>query len=209
MVYKREQIEKAVKAKGYVWFEGPKDFDVNIVGIRNNAPAIADKVTNVFDDCMTLSFKEGGVWKFYCWAITTDPGTKAVKEFSNPNATIKVATLFSGIGAIEHSLKRLNLRHEIIFAGDISCCYFLESYILTPSLNRNPLISNALFFVFGLTTFASDKNPHSTSLNTVASIFPILSPISRLNCVHITVDLIAVSIFVVSRFKFHHSTTAK
>ena len=48
MVYKKEQIEKAVKAKGYVWFEGPKDFDVNIVGIRNNAPAIADKVTNVF-----------------------------------------------------------------------------------------------------------------------------------------------------------------
>ena len=42
-----------------------------------------------------------------------------LKEFSNPNATIKVATLFSRIGAIEHSLKRLNLRHEIIFAGDI------------------------------------------------------------------------------------------
>jgi DNA (cytosine-5)-methyltransferase 1 len=42
-----------------------------------------------------------------------------LKEFSKPNATIKVATLFSGIGAIEHSLKRLNLRHEIIFAGDI------------------------------------------------------------------------------------------
>ena len=42
-----------------------------------------------------------------------------LKEFSNSNATIKVATLFSGIGAIEHSLKRLNLRHEIIFAGDI------------------------------------------------------------------------------------------
>jgi len=42
-----------------------------------------------------------------------------LKEFSNSNATIKVATLFSGIGAIEHSLKRLNLKHEIIFAGDI------------------------------------------------------------------------------------------
>ena len=88
--YTREQIEKAVKAKKYVWFEGAKDFDVNIVGVRNNAPAIADKVTNIFDDCMTLSFKEDGVWKFYCWMITTDPGTKAVKEFHNPNGVARV-----------------------------------------------------------------------------------------------------------------------
>jgi hypothetical protein len=88
--YTKEQIEKAVKSKKYVWFEGAKDFDVNIVGVRNNATAIADKVTNVFDDCMTLSFKEGGVWKFYCWMITTDPGTKAVKEFSNPNGVARV-----------------------------------------------------------------------------------------------------------------------
>ncbi|MBK7149057.1 MAG: DNA (cytosine-5-)-methyltransferase [Bacteroidetes bacterium] len=41
------------------------------------------------------------------------------KEFSNPNAEIRVATLFSGIGAIEHALKRLNLNHSIVFAGDI------------------------------------------------------------------------------------------
>ena len=88
--YTREQIEKAVKAKKYVWFEGAKDFDVNIVGVRNNAPAIADKVTNIFDDCMTLSFKEDGIWKFYCWMITTDPGTKAVKEFHNPNGVARV-----------------------------------------------------------------------------------------------------------------------
>ena len=88
--YTKEQIEKAVKSKKYVWFEGAKDFDVNIVGVRNNVATIADKVTNVFDDCMTLSFKEGGVWKFYCWAITTDPGTKAVKEYHNPNGVARV-----------------------------------------------------------------------------------------------------------------------
>jgi DNA (cytosine-5)-methyltransferase 1 len=32
---------------------------------------------------------------------------------------IKVATAFSGIGAIEHALKRLNVDHEIEFACDI------------------------------------------------------------------------------------------
>ena len=37
-MYTREQIESAVKAKGYVWFEDSnnKGYDVNIVGIRNN-----------------------------------------------------------------------------------------------------------------------------------------------------------------------------
>ena len=91
-MYTKEQIEAAIKAKGYVWFNDDKNkgYDVNIVGVRNNATAIADKVTNVFDDFMTLSFKEGGVWKFYQWAITTDPGTKAVKEFSNPNGVARV-----------------------------------------------------------------------------------------------------------------------
>ncbi len=41
------------------------------------------------------------------------------KKFSQSSATINVATLFSGIGAIEQALKRLKLKHKIIFAGDI------------------------------------------------------------------------------------------
>lgn len=43
--------------------------------------------------------------------------TKSAFRF--PDATIRLGTLFSGIGAIEHALRRLNLRHEIVFAGDI------------------------------------------------------------------------------------------
>jgi DNA (cytosine-5)-methyltransferase 1 len=41
------------------------------------------------------------------------------KEFCNPNATIKIGTMFSGIGAIEYALKRLNLETDIQFASDI------------------------------------------------------------------------------------------
>lgn len=86
MDYTREQIEKAVKAKGYTWFSdnSNKSYDVNIVGIRNNAPSVADKVTNVFDDRLTISFKdEKGNWQFYSWMATTDPGKKGVMEFHN------------------------------------------------------------------------------------------------------------------------------
>ena len=81
MSYKREQIEQTVKSKGYVWFEGTKDFDVNIVGVRNSSTG--DKVTNVFDDFLTVSYKEGGEWKFQIWPATTDPGKKGVMEYHN------------------------------------------------------------------------------------------------------------------------------
>lgn len=86
MCYTRNQIETAVKSKGYVWFSDPnkKGYDVNIVGVRNNAPSVADKVTNVFDDCLTISFlDEKGVEQFYCWSATTDPGKKGVIQFHN------------------------------------------------------------------------------------------------------------------------------
>lgn len=41
------------------------------------------------------------------------------KIFSNMSAEINIATLFSGIGSVEHALSRLKLKHKIIFAGDI------------------------------------------------------------------------------------------
>jgi hypothetical protein len=83
MCYTREQVEAAVKAKGYVWFEDAKNkgFDVNIIGVRN--AATGQKVTNLFDDCITVSYKEGGELKFHCWPATTDPGKKGVMEYHN------------------------------------------------------------------------------------------------------------------------------
>ncbi|MCD8423586.1 DNA (cytosine-5-)-methyltransferase [Tenacibaculum finnmarkense] len=41
------------------------------------------------------------------------------KEFKFPKRKTKIATLFSGIGAIEYAFKRLKLDTEIIFASDI------------------------------------------------------------------------------------------
>jgi hypothetical protein len=81
MNYTKDKIEAAVKAKGYVWFEGAKDFDVNIVGVRNSDTGNA--VTNAFDDRITVSYKENGNWVFKEWIITTDPGKKGVMEYHN------------------------------------------------------------------------------------------------------------------------------
>lgn len=83
MSYNREKIEKAVKSKGYVWFEDVqnKGFDINIVGVRNSSTG--QTVTNVFDDVLTVSYKENGEWKFHQWSATTDPGKKGVMEYHN------------------------------------------------------------------------------------------------------------------------------
>ena len=40
-------------------------------------------------------------------------------DFSKPDNTIRIGTVFSGIGAIEHAFQRLGLNHKIMFAGDI------------------------------------------------------------------------------------------
>jgi len=90
MSYTREQIEAAVKSKGYVWFEDSanKGFDVNIVGVRNSSTGT--KVTNLFDDHLTVSYKENGEWKFFVWAATTDPGKKGVLEYHNKDGVARL-----------------------------------------------------------------------------------------------------------------------
>ena len=102
MLYSREKIESAVKSKGYVYFEDPtnKGYDVNIIGVRNTTTG--NKVTNVFDDILTLSYKDDkGVWQYHEWMNTTEPGKKGVMEYHNPNG---VARLVEGQYRGSHAL---------------------------------------------------------------------------------------------------------
>ena len=102
MSYTKEQIETAVKSKGYVWFEDAanKGYDVNIVGIRNTATG--EKVTNAFDDYLTISYKENGQWKCHVWPATTDPGKKGVMEYHNKDG---VARLVEGQYRGSHTMR--------------------------------------------------------------------------------------------------------
>ena len=40
-------------------------------------------------------------------------------SFQYPERIVRIGTVFSGIGAIEHAFQRLGLKHKIMFAGDI------------------------------------------------------------------------------------------
>ena len=100
--YTREQIETTVKAKGYKWFEdnSNKGYDVNIVGVRNSETK--GRVTNAFDDCITISYKIDGEWQFHCFPCTTDPGTHWVENILNDRG---VAILKPGQYRGSHKLR--------------------------------------------------------------------------------------------------------
>ena len=85
------QVRNAVLAKGHKWFEDAanKGYDVNIVGIRNSSTGKV--VTNVFDDTITISYKdEKGVWQFHKWMNTTEPGKKGVQQYHNVNGVARL-----------------------------------------------------------------------------------------------------------------------
>ena len=115
MKYTKEQIEKAVKSKGYVWFEdnGNKGYDVNIVGIRNSNTG--QNVTNVFDDLLTVSYKENGQWVTKSWSATTDPGKKGVMQYHN---SAGVARLVEGQYRGSHQLGLHQGKYEALRQKD-------------------------------------------------------------------------------------------
>lgn len=62
-------------------------------------------------------------------------------KFSQPDRIVRLGTLFSGIGAIEHAFQRLNLKHKIVFAGDIdSNCK--KSYFANYKIDENDWFSD-------------------------------------------------------------------
>jgi len=99
IMYTREQIQKAVEALGYRYFTSG-DFNVNIVGVRNSETQ--GRVTNAFDDKITISYKVDGEWCFECFDCTTDPGTHWVENIMRKEG---VAVLKPGQYSKSHKLR--------------------------------------------------------------------------------------------------------
>ena len=79
--FTREQIQLTLEGKGYKYFTGGQ-WDVNIVGIRNSTTK--NRVTNAFDDKLTISYKnENDEWCYHEYNCTTDPGTHWVENLLN------------------------------------------------------------------------------------------------------------------------------
>ena len=114
-MYTREQIKTAIKTKGYKWFENGT-YNLNIVGVRNSETK--NKVTNRFDDKITISYmKESSwnpiklKWKFFCFDCTTDPGTHWVKNILNSKG---VAILKPGQYRGSHKIRLHQGKYEAL-----------------------------------------------------------------------------------------------
>ena len=103
MKHTREKIAEVMASKGYKYFtdDNNKTYDVNIIGIRNDETQ--GRVTNVFDDTMTISYKnEDGEWQYHEFNCTTDPGTHWVENILNDRG---VAILKPGQYRGSHKLR--------------------------------------------------------------------------------------------------------
>ena len=111
MKFTREQIQNTVEGKGYKYFHDNrhKGYDVNIIGIRNSETK--DKVTNAFDDTMTISYKFDGRWQYHEYDCTTDPGTHWVKNLLNEKG---VAILKPGQYRGSHKIRLHRGKYEAL-----------------------------------------------------------------------------------------------
>ena len=103
MKHTREKIAEVMASKGYKYFtdDNNKSYDVNIIGIRNDETK--GRVTNAFDDLMTISYKnEDGEWQYHEFNCTTDPGTHWVENILNDRG---VAILKPGQYRGSHKLR--------------------------------------------------------------------------------------------------------
>jgi hypothetical protein len=108
MGYTREQIQKAVEAKGYKWFEGG-NYNLNIVGIRNSDTKGA--VTNKFDDKLTVSYSVDGELKYHEFDATTDPGSHWEKNLLNKDGVaILVPNQYRG----SHEIRKHQGKYEAL-----------------------------------------------------------------------------------------------
>ena len=152
-MYSKEQIEKAVLSKNYVWFDSSTDYDVNMVSVRNSIPG--SKVTNVFDDRLTLSYKINGVWKFHSWEVTTDPGTKAVKQFSNSKG---VAILVPGQYRGSHIIRKHQGKYDAICQDKILSVYRDKNKDMKFDMDPNTIETG----IFGINIHRSNPKTEST-----------------------------------------------
>jgi len=89
-----EQYKKVFAEKGYAFFERG-DYNLNIVGVRNNSGDASR-----FDDFLNVLYKVDGEWVCDIYAATTEPGSKIlklpIKEVRHKGTAILVPDQYRG-----------------------------------------------------------------------------------------------------------------
>ena len=147
MNFSRERIKEALSRKGYKYFESG-EYNVNIVGVRNSDTA--NKVTNAFDDTITVSYKVDGVWQYHEFPCTTDPGTHWVENVMNPDG---VAILKPGQYSKSHKIRKHQGRYEALGQQNPVAVYRDNNSDDIYNLNQE----NVQFGIFGINIHRATK----------------------------------------------------
>jgi hypothetical protein len=108
-----ENLRSLMSAKGYVFFDGNKKLNLNIVGVRRD-----NSGNNKFDDFLMMMYKDTNL-KPVCkvYSITTDPGEYWLKNPINPKGTaVLVPGQYRGtwkLGKHQNNYEALVQRKEV------------------------------------------------------------------------------------------------
>ena len=94
----KEQVETALKRKGYAFFDGNKKYNLNLVGIRNSSGS-----AKKFDDTLLVLYRDDDKdWELLSCEITTEPGPSILRKPINEAGTaILVPDQYRGVYKID------------------------------------------------------------------------------------------------------------
>ena len=89
-----ELFKEILEEKGYVFFDGNKSYNINIIGVRNSS-----NNSRSFDDCILLIYRNLLLeWQVESYLVTTDPGPAILRKPINPDGTaILVPDQYRGV----------------------------------------------------------------------------------------------------------------
>jgi hypothetical protein len=108
-----KNLQKVMNKKGYTFFDGNKQLNVNLIGIRRDNPG-----TNEFDDFFVMIYRDKKL-KEVCevFPVTTDPGEYWLENPMNPQGTaVLVPGQYRGtwqLGKHQNNYEALVQRKEV------------------------------------------------------------------------------------------------
>ena len=108
-----KNLQKVMNKKGYTFFDGNKQLNVNLIGIRRDNPG-----TNEFDDFFVMIYRDKKL-KEVCevFPVTTDPGEYWLENPMNPKGTaVLVPGQYRGtwqLGKHQNNYEALVQRKEV------------------------------------------------------------------------------------------------
>ncbi len=120
------EMEKELLSEKFARNVFARNIDGTIFELAQKKTSLfSQKAYSIQKEDMDSVADDGELFKIEDWRL---------KKFSNPNAEIRIGTLFSGIGSIEHAFQRLKLNHSIVFASDIDS-FVKQTYFANYEIN--------------------------------------------------------------------------